>query len=159
MENQSPFVVRKNKEERLVLDLQESISSIQLSRADVLEFLRSELFYLSTTYPKVFRTSTSENNDVFLNVGGSKEKKISLTLIGRELYDIKLKVEIGDELKIYTLEESTSDFPGYHLTNIGKDNFDLQNTVINSDFKFTLINLFITKVKESSAENKDLSIL
>lgn len=159
MENISPFIVRKNREEKLVSDLQDSISSIQLNREDVAEFLRSELFYLSSTYPQVFRASVSENDDVLLNIGGSKDKNINLTLYTRELYDIKLRIRVRDVLKIYTLEERANNLPGYQLTNIGEDTFDLQNTIIDSDLKFTLINLFTTKAKEWSRENSDLSFL
>lgn len=160
MENNSPLVMRKNREESLVLDLQDSISSIQLNREDLVEFLRNEMFYLSSTYPVVFKTTVLEaNNDILLNVGGRKEKNISLTLFARELDDIKLKFKIGDTSKIYFLEERENNLPGYHLTNNGEDTFDLKNTIVNSEFKFTLINLFTTKVNEWSTENSDFSIL
>lgn len=159
MENNSPFVMRKNREESLVLDLQDSISVIQLNREDLIEFLKNELFYLSTNYPQVFRASVSENEDVLLNIGGPKEKNINLTLLTRDLYDIKLRIKIGDEFKFYFLEDRGNNLPGYHLTNNGEDSFELQNTVIDSDFKFTLINLFTRKVKEWSTESSDLSFL
>lgn len=155
MENSSPFVVRKNREESLVLDLQDSISSIQLSREDVAEFLKNELFYLSTTYPRVFRSNVLKNDDLVINVGGSKEKNISLTLSMQELYEIKLRIKIGDNSKIYFLEERENNLPGYHLTTNGRDDFELRDTVINSDFKYTLINLLTTKTKEWSTDNTD----
>lgn len=160
MENNSPFVMRKNREESLVLDLQDSISTIQLNREDLIEFLRSEMFYLSSTYPAIFKTTVLEaNNDILLNVGGRKEKSISLTLFARELDNIRLKIKVGDTFKNYFLEERKNNLPGYHLTNNGEDTFDLQNTIVNSEFKFTLINLFTTKVNDWSTENSDSSII